>query len=166
MKSLKWLLGSAALAVLVANSASAQNLIPEPPAPRPSQLVQNSTAPEAVVSRQGTFKFEITLVRRSNSMIGTNQVPICMASVYHWPASYHFVQGGIQSSNGKCTITLPYLWPTADDAHTISPRIWVTFNKENFPLANVPVVYSVRDLGARPLPANGTIMTFTSTLHY
>jgi hypothetical protein len=165
MKSYKSLVGLLGLAAaLAAGPASAQNLSPEPPAPvAPARATQS--APEAVSSRQGTFKFVITLVRRSNSMIPANVVPICMASVYHWPATYNNVQGGVQSSASKCTITLPYYWPGADTSYDISPRVWLMINKENFPLPG-PVIYSVRDLGMQDLPANGTTVTFNATLHY
>jgi hypothetical protein len=162
MKLWKSLFGVAA-AALVASSASAQNLNPEAPGPRaPKAATAN---PEAISAREGTFKFIITLVRKSNSMISTTTPPVCMASVTHWPANYQSVQGGIVSSNGTCTIILPYNWPKADPTYTVSPRVWIMMNKENFP-ASTPVIYSVQDLGAQALPATGTTTTFRATLHY
>lgn len=166
MKQYKSLLGFLGLAVvLVANSASAQNLSPEPPAAQAPAPKANGITPEVVSARQGTFKFVITLVRKSNSMIPTNVVPICMASVYHWPAAYHSVQGGVQSAAGKCTIVLPYNWPNADPTYKVTPRVWVMINRDNFPVPG-PVIYSIRDLAQEPLPANGTTVTFTSTIFY
>jgi hypothetical protein len=162
MKVWKSLLGLAA-ASFVVTSASAQIISPEAPGPRAPKAT--AATPEAISPRAGTFKFVITLVRKSNSMVGASQQPICMASVYHWPANYHSVQGGAASNNGTCTIMLPYYWPKADTAYTISPRVWIMMNKDNFPLPT-PVIYSVQDLGAQALPANGAVTTFNATIHY